>query len=226
MKDPLVQLTDVEKTFRKGQIRALRGVSLTVCAGDSLAIVGPSGSGKSTMLLILGAMDRPTSGSVRYGDRDAPRDPAGRARLRARQIGFVFQSFHLLPNLTALENVQVPLFGVLPDARKRKERARDLLARVGLDHRMGHRPAELSGGEQQRVAIARALANDPPLILADEPTGNLDSKNAAEILDLLLELHHDRGLALVVITHESSIADRLERRLHLLDGRLQPDSPE
>ena len=219
--DPLVQLTDVERTFPKGRVRALRGVSLTVDAGDSLAIMGPSGSGKSTLLQIIGAMDRPTSGCVRYGGKEPSRRLAEWAEFRARRVGFVFQSFHLLPHLTALENVQVPMFGVLRSARGRKERARDLLTGVGLGDRAGHHPAELSGGEQQRVAIARALANDPPLILADEPTGNLDSANAGEVLDLLTELHRDRGLALVVVTHESVIAQRLERRLHLRDGLFQ-----
>lgn len=198
---------------------ALRDVTLTLKEGDSLAVCGPSGSGKSTLLHLLGAMDTPTRGRIRFRgvEPDGPRELAA---IRAELIGFVFQAFHLLPTLSALENVQVPMFGVVPGSRERRERAEELLQSVGLADRATHLPGEMSGGERQRVAIARALANDPEVILADEPTGNLDSKSSAKVLDLLLELRETRDLAMVVVTHDSSVAARFDQTVNLLDGRV------
>jgi len=198
---------------------ALRDVTLTLKEGDSLAVCGPSGSGKSTLLHLLGAMDSPTRGRIRFRgvEPDGPRELAA---IRAELIGFVFQAFHLLPTLSALENVQVPMFGVVPGSRERRERAEELLQSVGLADRATHLPGEMSGGERQRVAIARALANDPEVILADEPTGNLDSKSSAKVLDLLLELRETRDLAMVVVTHDSSVAARFDQTVNLLDGRV------
>lgn len=198
---------------------ALRDVTLTLKEGDSLAVCGPSGSGKSTLLHLLGAMDTPTRGRIRFRgvEPDGPRELAA---IRAELIGFVFQAFHLLPTLSALENVQVPMFGVVPGSRERRERAEELLQSVGLADRATHLPGEMSGGERQRVAIARALANDPEVILADEPTGNLDSKSSAKVLDLLLELRETRDLAMVVVTHDPSVAARFDQTVNLLDGRV------
>ena len=198
---------------------ALRDVTLTLKEGDSLAVCGPSGSGKSTLLHLLGAMDSPTRGRIRFRgvEPDGPRELAA---IRAELIGFVFQAFHLLPTLSALENVQVPMFGVVPGSRERRERAEELLQNVGLADRATHLPGEMSGGERQRVAIARALANDPEVILADEPTGNLDSKSSAKVLDLLLELRETRDLAMVVVTHDPSVAARFDQTVNLLDGRV------
>ncbi len=198
---------------------ALRDVTLTLKEGDSLAVCGPSGSGKSTLLHLLGAMDSPTRGRIRFRgvEPDGPRELAA---IRAELIGFVFQAFHLLPTLSALENVQVPMFGVVPGSRERRERAEELLQSVGLADRATHLPGEMSGGERQRVAIARALANDPEVILADEPTGNLDSKSSAKVLDLLLELRETRDLAMVVVTHDPSVAARFDQTVNLLDGRV------
>lgn len=215
----LIQLEEVERAYPKARVTALRDVTLTLKEGDSLAVCGPSGSGKSTLLHLLGAMDSPTRGRIRF--RGVEPDGAGElAAIRAELIGFVFQSFHLLPTLSALENVQVPMFGVVPGSRERRERAEELLQSVGLADRATHLPGEMSGGERQRVAIARALANDPEVILADEPTGNLDSKSSAKVLDLLLELRETRDLAMVVVTHDPSVAARFDQTVNLLDGRV------
>jgi putative ABC transport system ATP-binding protein len=220
----LLAAEDVTRVYRLGrdvEVHALRGVSFQVERGEHVAIVGSSGSGKSTLLNLLGALDRPTSGHVRYHGRDV-RDLSDTelADLRNRSIGFVFQSFQLLPRLTALDNVIVPLTYRDTDPRERRERAQEALELVGLADRMDHRPGELSGGQQQRVAIARALVTDPELVLADEPTGNLDSVTGEEIMALLESLHADRGTALVVITHEHEIAERASRRIELRDGRI------
>jgi putative ABC transport system ATP-binding protein len=220
----LLEAVDVERTYVLGsdvEVPALRGVSFAVERGDYVAIVGSSGSGKSTLLNLLGALDRPTSGHVRYAGRDVLElSDAELAELRNRRIGFVFQAFHLLPRMTALDNVALPLVYRPGTSRDRRRRAADALEAVGLGDRMDHRPTELSGGQQQRVAIARALVTEPDLILADEPTGNLDTVTGEEIMRLLEGLHDDRGTALVVITHEAEIAARARLRIELRDGRM------
>ncbi|HZZ73733.1 MAG TPA: ABC transporter ATP-binding protein [Pirellulales bacterium] len=210
----------MSRVFDDGQVHALRDVSLQVRSGEYLAIMGPSGSGKSTLLNLLGALDRPTAGEI-YVAGEPLSKHADLDRLRAETIGFVFQSFHLLPTLTALENIQIPMFETARSARQRVAHARELLEQVGLTVRADHLPAQLSVGERQRVAIARALANDPRLLLADEPTGNLDSAAGAGVLDLFDRLHRERGLTLVVITHGAEVAARAERTVILRDGRLQ-----
>jgi putative ABC transport system ATP-binding protein len=229
----LLEARDVVRTYRLGarrgedpvEVHALRGVSFTVQHGDYVAIVGTSGSGKSTLLNLLGALDRPTSGQVRYEGLDVREmSDAQLAALRNGSIGFVFQSFHLLPRLTALDNVQLPLVYRPGTARERRERALAALASVGLADRVDHRPTELSGGQQQRVAIARALVTEPPLLLADEPTGNLDTTTGEEVMGLLEALHDERGVAVVVITHEPEIARRARRRIELRDGVVVADS--
>jgi putative ABC transport system ATP-binding protein len=201
------------------------GVTFRVDHGDYVAIVGSSGSGKSTLLNLLGALDRPTSGQVLYAGQDVRlMSDAELAALRNGSIGFVFQSFHLLPRLTALDNVQLPLVYRSTSVRERRERGLEALAAVGLADRVDHRPTELSGGQQQRVAIARALVTEPPLLLADEPTGNLDTRTGQEVMGLLEDLHDDRGVAVVVITHEAEIARRATRRIELRDGLIVADS--
>ncbi|MFO7779949.1 MAG: ABC transporter ATP-binding protein [Nitriliruptoraceae bacterium] len=218
----LLEAEEVTRIYRLGrdvEVPALRGVSFLVDRGEHVAIVGSSGSGKSTLLNLLGALDRPTSGHVRYHGRDVREmSDAELAALRNGSIGFVFQSFQLLPRLTALDNVIVPLVYRPGTARERRERAKEALAQVGLADRLDHRPGELSGGQQQRVAIARALVTGPALVLADEPTGNLDTRTGEEVMVLLESLHAEQGTALVVITHEREIAARAARRIALRDG--------
>jgi putative ABC transport system ATP-binding protein len=214
----LLEARQVSRVYFDGRVSALVDVSLSVRRGEYVAIIGPSGSGKSTLLNLLGALDQPTRGEVLFGERplSAIRDLDS---LRARQIGFVFQSFHLLPTLTALENVQIPMFeGPKRSPSEKIRKARELLTTVDLTHRMHHLPSQMSVGERQRTAIARALANDPPLILADEPTGNLDSHSGGEILDLFDSLRRDRGVTLVVITHSSDVARRADRTITIRDG--------
>jgi putative ABC transport system ATP-binding protein len=221
--DPLRYLlytTGLHKTYPDGNVHALDGVALGVREAESVAITGPSGCGKSTLLNLLGALDRPDLGEVYFRGEplSACRDLS---RFRARQIGFVFQSFFLLPTLTARENVQVPMFEGPPlSARERARKADELLDLVGMTKRSRHRPAQLSVGERQRVALARALANDPVLLLADEPTGNLDSENTVRVLDLLRSLQRDRRLALVVVTHSQEVAERADRVVRMKDGRV------
>lgn len=219
----LITLKQVNKIYRRGreQVHALDGVDLTIQQGEFVAVVGPSGSGKSTLLNIIGAMDQPDTGQVTIADQETTAlNEQGLTRLRADTIGFVFQQFFLQPTLTARENVLLP---TLFTRRKHLEsRADELLARVGLAERAHHLPDELSGGEMQRVAIARALINQPRLLLADEPTGNLDSRNAQAIYALLDELHGD-GLTIITVTHSDELAARAERRLHLHDGRIVDD---
>ncbi|MBI2311448.1 MAG: ABC transporter ATP-binding protein [Betaproteobacteria bacterium] len=222
----LIELRDVAKIYRKGreEVRALDGIGLAVAEKGMVAIVGPSGSGKSSLLHIIGAMDRPTRGEVIVaGEPLNARPEAGLTSFRRKTVGFVFQSFNLIPNLSALENVMLPMEfdGVAGDERRR--RANRLLDRVGLAARLGHRPRELSGGEQQRVAIARALANNPPLILADEPTGNLDSRTGQMIYELLKEIAGERTV--LVVTHAEGLAQMADRILHLKDGKLVADDP-
>jgi len=219
--DTLIRLRGVSKVYQKGRetIRALDGVDLDIAGKLMAAVVGPSGSGKSSLLHVVGAMDRPTSGDVLVAGQplNTLREDA-LTRFRRRTVGFVFQSFNLIPNLTALENVMLPMeFNGVP-AEERRRRARALLERVGLVQRLDHRPRELSGGEQQRVAIARALANDPPLILADEPTGNLDSKTGHLIYELLKEIAAERTV--VVVTHAEVLSQMADRVIHIKDGKL------
>ncbi|MFN3649807.1 MAG: ABC transporter ATP-binding protein [Armatimonadota bacterium] len=225
-------LAGVEKSYTAASgdaTRVLAGVDLRVAPGESVAIVGPSGSGKSTLLNIIGTLDRPTAGTVRLGGRDVTSlDEQALAALRNREIGFIFQLHHLLPQCTVLENVLVPTLA--GGAEKRREpaeaRARRLLERVGLGARLDHRPGQLSGGERQRAAVVRALINEPPLLLADEPTGALDRASAENLADLLVELNREEGVALVVITHAMSLARRMSRVLALENGRLVPAPSE
>ena len=218
----LVEASGIHKSFPMGgqPVIALAGVDLRVGSGDFLALTGPSGSGKSTLLHILGCLDRPTSGSYRLGGRDVSElTDRELSRVRREQIGFVFQTFNLIPDLDLLRNVELPsLYGEMPGEVAR-ERALGAIDRVGLSHRIRHRPAELSGGEAQRAAIARALAIDPLLILADEPTGNLDTRTGEEILDLFEQLN-DEGSTLVVVTHDPGVARRARTVLGMRDGRL------
>ena len=209
----------VSKDFDEGQVHALHGVDFRIDQGEFVAIVGPSGSGKTTLLQMLGALDFPSGGSLSY--RGQPlRELPDTAIYRAREIGFIFQAFHLLPTFTAVENVQIPMFEGDLSLAARKTRALELLKAVGLEQRVHHFPAKLSGGERQRVAIARSLANNPSVLLADEPTGNLDSESARNILDLLTGIHRERNMTLVLITHDMSVARRASRVLQMKDGRV------
>lgn len=218
----MISLRDVVREFDHRKVRALDHISLDLRESEFAVLRGPSGCGKSTLLAILGAMDRPDSGKVLYQGR-ACETAEDRRMIRSSLVGFIFQSFHLLPTLNALENVQVPMVESPMGRRDRIERAAHLLDQVGLSHRRRHLPSELSGGERQRVAIARALANSPKVILADEPTGNLDSANAAAVLDLLQELHLTRGTTLLVATHDERIAARGDRRVEMIDGRIREE---
>ncbi len=223
--NPVIELAQLSKVYDMGavQVEALRGIDLTVAEHDFVAIVGPSGSGKSTLLNIIGCLDTPTSGSYRLrGDEVAGLDLDELAHVRNRRIGFIFQSFNLLPQITAYENVELPLLFKGAPARERRERVEYLLGEVGLADRMDHRPTELSGGQMQRVAIARALACDPDLILADEPTGNLDSAAGRDVLKVFEDLW-EAGNTLVVITHDPSIAERTQRRVEMRDGHIVAD---
>lgn len=202
-------------------VAALCGLDLTIQAGEYLAIMGPSGSGKSTLLNLLGCLDRPTSGRYTLGDDDVSKlDDDEISEIRGARIGFIFQSYNLIAQLNIIENIEVPMFYQGMPELESERRARELAELVGLGDRVHHRPAELSGGQQQRVAIARALANDPLIILADEPTGNLDTKSGKEILNILSELN-DRGKTLIVVTHDERVAARAQRCIHLLDGRIE-----
>ncbi len=223
--DTVLKLEGIEKIYGAGDtaVRVLRGIDLAVEEGEYLAIVGPSGSGKSTMLNILGCLDRPTHGRYEIAGEDvAQLDDKRLSSIRNTRIGFVFQSFNLVTHLTVMENVELPLFYARMSRKKRHERCRELLDKVGLGHRLGHVPSQLSGGEKQRVAVARALSNNPALLLADEPTGNLDSVTSGEIMDLFYELH-DAGRTIVVITHDPEIAAAAPRRVMLRDGRIEDD---
>ncbi len=217
------RVENIYKVYRMGdqEVPALRGVSAEFAAGDFWAIMGPSGSGKSTMLNLLGCLDRPTRGRYLLGGRDvAGLDDDALSDIRLMHIGFIFQSFNLIPQLTVAENIELPLFYLGWSPAAGAERARELAAKVGLAERLGHRPTELSGGQQQRVAIARALANDPTILLADEPTGNLDTATGAEIMALLAELN-EQGKTIIMVTHDVDIARRARKRLLLRDGRVE-----
>jgi putative ABC transport system ATP-binding protein len=222
---PVVELVGIGKTYASGRVHveALRGVDLRILSGELLAIMGPSGSGKTTLMEILGCLLQPSTGEYRFRGRAIQTiRPDGLARLRGEEIGFVFQSFNLLPRLTALENVELPLGYRRIGRRERRDRAQTALERVGLGARVAHLPSELSGGERQRVAIARALINRPSFILADEPTGNLDTRTGAEIMSLLHGLN-DEGTTVVMVTHDLGLGDQAKRRLYIRDGRVYDD---
>jgi putative ABC transport system ATP-binding protein len=221
MTEPLIELNDVRLTLGEGDVRTeiLKGVSLTLQAGETVAVLGPSGSGKSSLMAVVAGLERADAGSVRLaGQEIGGLDEDALARLRGRSLGIILQAFHLLPTMTALENVSVPL--ELAGADDPRGRAAFELEQVGLSHRLTHYPSQLSGGEQQRVAIARATASRPQLLLADEPTGNLDSKTGAAIIDLLFERAGKAGAGLLVITHDAAVAARAGRTVHMSDGRL------
>ena len=218
----MIALQNIRKTYKQGgnEIRALDGVDLSIARGEFVAIMGPSGSGKSTLLNVLGALDKPDSGTYHLEqDEIGSMDDDASSDLRNRRIGFVFQSFHLLPRLTVLENVLLPQRYAAVIDNSAEQRARVLLERIGLGQRMSHLPGELSGGQLQRAAIARALLNQPALLLADEPTGNLDSKSATDVLALLAELHAS-GQTMVLVTHDPNIAAKAQRTIHLKDGKV------
>ena len=226
---PLYVLEGVERRYERGgtSVFALRGVDLTIEDGELVAVEGPSGSGKSTLLQLLGALDTPTAGRVEL-DGTPLSDAGDKAltALRSRSIGFVFQQFNLIPTLTARENVEVALLPTKMSRAKRRERADRLLAQVGLADRADHLPSRLSGGEQQRVAVARALANGPRVLLADEPTGNLDSTTADEVVGLLAQLCDDEGVTVVIVTHDDEVARRARRRIRLRNGEVASDTAE
>ena len=223
----LIDITDVRKIYEMGstEVNALDGVDLKIMTGEYVAIMGPSGSGKSTLMNIVGCLDTPTSGSYKLrGTEIRERDDDELARIRNQEIGFVFQTFNLLPRADALHNVELPLIYSGAPATERRERAKAMLAMVGLGDRTHHRPNELSGGQRQRVAIARALVNNPSLLLADEPTGNLDSRTGLEILALMDEIHA-KGNTVVLVTHEEDVAARAHRIVRLRDGKIESDRP-
>jgi putative ABC transport system ATP-binding protein len=218
------EATGLTKEYDDGQVQALRGVDIRIQPGEFIAIVGPSGSGKSTLLQMFGALDRPTAGALKYRGALLAECP-DLASYRAHEVGFIFQAFHLLPTFTALENVQIPMFETHCPARERQRRAIELLKAVGLETRLHHFPAKLSGGERQRVAIARSLANGASVLLADEPTGNLDSENAKLILDLIMSLHREQNLTLILVTHDLRISSRAARIIEMKDGRIVSGTP-
>ncbi|MEM1013182.1 MAG: ABC transporter ATP-binding protein [Planctomycetota bacterium] len=221
----VAQVLDVRKVYKMGseEVHALAGVSLSIGRGEFVSLMGQSGSGKSTLLNLLGTLDRPTSGRYVLGGRDVGRMNDGDlSDFRLRTLGFIFQSFNLIPQLTVRENIELPLTYLGTEPSESADRAADLAEKVGLGGRLGHRPTELSGGQQQRVAIARSLANDPPLMLADEPTGNLDTATTKQIMTLLLELN-EQGKTIVMVTHEPEIAEWTSRQIHMRDGKVVSD---
>lgn len=225
MANPIVQFNDVRKTYQAGSIsvEALRGISLQVASGEYMSIMGPSGCGKSTMLNLLGCLDRPSTGSYLLGGEDVSQMPDDAlSAVRGNRLGFVFQSYNLIQQLTVVENIEVPLYYQGRSEHDSQKIARELAARVGLEARLEHKPFELSGGQQQRVAIARALANDPLVILADEPTGNLDSTSGNDILQLFDELNR-QGKTIILVTHDTNVSKRTRRSIRLRDGLLESD---
>ena len=225
-KEPLIRLEDVWKIYQLGQVEltVLKGISLEIASGSFVSILGPSGSGKSTLLNMVGILDVPTRGKVfLLGEDTSQLSEDDLAKIRGQKIGFIFQQFNLLPNLNALENVMIPmLFQGVPQ-KERKERAEFLLDSVGLRERILHRPAELSGGEQQRIAIARSLANNPEVVIADEPTGNLDSTTGEKIMEILINLHKKERKTIIVVTHDPHIADYSEKIINIKDGNIVTD---
>ncbi len=226
---PVVELLGVEKTYYKPDgsimVQALKGVDLTIREGEYVAIMGASGSGKSTLMNTLGCLDRPTAGTYHLDGKNArDMDDESLSKFRGEKIGFVFQAFNLIPQLTVEENVEVPLFYQARPAKERKSRSENSLGLVGLGDRLDHRPRELSGGQQQRVAIARALVTDPVILMADEPTGNLDRGTGEKVLEILLDEQKERGVSLLLVTHDERLAKRCERVLFMEDGLIQADS--
>ena len=225
--EPLIRLDHIYKIYNQGdnEVRALDDVSITIMDGEFTAIIGHSGSGKSTMMNILGCLDVPTSGEyLLAGEKVSDMDDDRLSRIRGRQIGFIFQGFNLIPSLDAMENVELPLIYRKVPREERRRMARESLCRVGLQHRIHHRPGQMSGGQQQRVAIARAIAARPPILLADEPTGNLDSGSGQEVMEILRGLHQE-GHTTILITHDGEIAASVPRAIRLLDGRVVEDTP-
>jgi putative ABC transport system ATP-binding protein len=225
MTEQVIEARELTKVYKMGTIdvHALRGVSFNITKGEVVSIMGPSGSGKSTLMNLIGCLDRPTSGEyILDGERVSNLTDDQLAAIRNQKVGFVFQTFNLLPRATALDNVELPL-RYAGNGRDRKKMAHDALVAVGLEDRVHHRPNELSGGQQQRVAIARAIINEPAIILADEPTGNLDSKSGEEIMALLLKLNQQRSTTLIIVTHDSHVAEKTQRIIHLMDGKLDDE---
>jgi ABC-type lipoprotein export system ATPase subunit len=220
MTNPQLEVRNLRKSYDDGRIEALRGVSLTINAGEYIAISGASGSGKSTLLHLLGGLDVATSGEVLF-ENAILGTAVNLDEYRAHRIGFIFQAFYLLPTLRAIDNVQVPMLAINENSSSRADRAEALLREMGLDHRLTQYPNELSAGERQRVAIARALANDPSILLADEPTGNLDSVNSARIMEILTGIQEKRGMTLIIVTHENDIANAAPRHISIRDGRIE-----
>ncbi len=220
MTSALLEARGLKKHYDEGRIEALRGVDLSIATGEYVAISGPSGSGKSTLLQLLGGLDSPSSGEVRF-ENSTLKSAADLDRYRSDKVGFIFQAFHLLPTLNAIENVQVAMLARQTNGMRRAQQAEMLLEEMGLKDRHRHYPNELSAGERQRVAIARALANDPAVLLADEPTGNLDSVNSARIMEILTGIQRDRGMTLIVVTHDQEIASSAPRHIRIRDGRIE-----
>jgi ABC-type lipoprotein export system ATPase subunit len=220
MTSPALEVRSLFKSYDEGRIEALRGVDISIADGEYVAITGPSGSGKSTLLHMLGGLDSPTTGQVLFRNTCLG-SAIDLDTYRSRNVGFIFQAFHLMPTLRAIENVQVPMLGLKPCAFDRAARARDLLTEMGLEKRMEQYPNQLSAGERQRVAIARALANNPDILLADEPTGNLDSVNTGRIMEILIGIQQKRGMTLIVVTHENEIAHSAARLIRMRDGKVE-----
>ena len=228
MKNRLIELREISKIYHTGkvEVEAVKNIDLDIDKGEYLSIMGPSGSGKSTLMNLIGCLDTPTKGSYHLENKSVHKmDDSELARIRNKKIGFVFQTFNLLPRVTALHNVELPLIYSGVDSEARKEKAADLLEQVGLGHRKEHHPNELSGGQRQRVAIARALVNDPSLILADEPTGNVDTETGADIMQIFDELNQE-GNTIILVSHEKSIAEHADRMVNLLDGEIAEDNKE